>query len=176
MGETETELRGILEQRARKLAEQIETLEKLDDTVALLEFSIMGGRYAVPLKKVHAVTKILEITSIPLVPRHIPGIIRRQGESIALVNLEYFFHSDKTGIFDADYAVIVTGAGKRLALQVVDVIGVVLVSEKELSSPQDNFDASQAPYVSAVTLGGLIVLDLDALVQARGFTAEKTAG
>jgi chemotaxis signal transduction protein len=176
MEERETELREILEQRARTLAEQIEALDKLDDTVALLEFFIMGGRYAVLLKKVHAVIKILEITSIPLVPRHIPGIIRRQGESIALVNLDYFFHSDKTGIFDADFAMIVTGAGKRLALQVVDVIGVVLVREKDLRSPQDNFDPSQAPYISAVTLDGLIVLDLDALVQARGFTAEKTAG
>jgi chemotaxis signal transduction protein len=176
MDEKETDIREILDQRARRLAEQIEELDNLDDTVALLEFSIMGGRYAVPLKKVHAVTKILEITSIPLVPRHIPGIIRRQGESIALVNLEYFFHSDKTGIFDADYAVVVTGAGKRLALQVVDVIGVMLVREKDLGSPQDNFDPSQAPYVSAVTLDGLIVLDLDALVTARGFTAEKTAG
>jgi chemotaxis signal transduction protein len=173
MNEKPITSQSVLEERARKLAHKIEKVDHRDDIIALLEFSVMGLRYAVPLSRVHAVTQISDILSIPLVPRHIPGIIRRRGESIALVNLEYFFHSDKTGISDADYAIIVTGASKRFALQVEDIAGVALLSDKDLMPPQDNFDPTQAPYASAVTIDGLIVLDLDSLVRARGFNAEK---
>ncbi len=175
MSDTEAMNESILQRRADILAQQIEKLDTKEGTTALLEFSIMGLRYAVPLNKVHAVTQISEITAIPLVPRHIPGIIRRRGESIALVNLEYFFHSNRVGISDADYAIIVTGASKQLALQVENIIGVVLIPEKELVAPQDNFDPAQAPYVFAVTIDGLIIVDLDRLVSAKGFTAEKVS-
>lgn len=174
--ENSTESHAVLKKRAERLAAHIDTLENREDTTSLLQFAIMGQRYAIPLNRVHAVTQISEITAIPLVPRHIPGIIRRRGESIALVNLEYFFHSEKTGISDADYAIIVTGASKRFALQVEDVMGVALVAEKELGAPQDNFDPKQIPYVSAVTLDGLVVINLDALVTAKGFKAEKAGG
>ena len=61
-----------------------------------------------------------------------------------------------------------------MALQVEDVLGVALLAEGELVAPPDNFDPAQAPYVSAVTIDGLVVIDLDSLVAAKGFTAEKT--
>ena len=176
MDEKDTTNRLILEHRARKLARPMDDATSRDETLALLEFSLGGLRYAVPLAKVHAVTRVSEITAIPLAPRHIPGVIRRRGESIALVNLDYFFDAERTGIADADYAIVVSAAAKRFALQVEDVIGVVLMAQKDLVPPQDNFDPAQVPYVSAVTREGLVVLNLDSLVTARGFSAEKTIG
>jgi purine-binding chemotaxis protein CheW len=167
--------RAILLKRARELAKPIEGQETEEDKPALLEFSTMGQRYAVKLSQVTAVLRILEITAIPLVPKHIPGIIRRRGESIALINLTYFFNADQTGISDADYAVVVRGAGKQFALQVDDVLGVILVPVESLKPPQDNFDPAQQPFISGVTLDGLMLLDLDSLVKARGFVSEKSA-
>jgi purine-binding chemotaxis protein CheW len=166
---------AVLKERAAQLAKPIADQETEAEGHPLLEFTTMGRRYAVPLFKVTAVTRIAEITPIPLVPRHITGIIRRRGESIALVNLPHFFSADQTGISDADYAVIVSGAGKQFALQVDDVLGVILVSDDALQPPQENFAKAEQPYISGVTLDGLIALDLDSLVRAKGFVAAKSA-
>jgi len=164
----------VLNRRAETLAKPIEQVESREEWTSLLAFIMLGKRYAVDLGQVVSVTRILEITAIPFAPRHIPGIIRRRGESIDLVNLSYFFNSDRTGISDADFAVIVQARGKRFALQVEDIVGANVVKIADLLLPQDNFDPAQLPYVSRVMLDGLVVLDLDALIQAKGFAAEKS--
>ena len=100
--------------------------------------------------------------------------MRRRGDSIALVNLTHFFHAEQEGISDADFAVIVRGGNKQFALQAEDVLGVSLVPSASLKPPQENFDRYQQPYVIGVTLEGLVLLDLDKLVVAKGFVAEKS--
>ena len=164
----------VLAERAKNLARPIEQIESREDGTTLLVFKTMAKPYSVPLSHVNAVMRIQEVTSIPSAPRHIPGIIRRRGESIALVNLSYFFHAERTGIADADFAVIVQAHGRKFALQVEEVLGALAVRNADLLPPQDNFDPVQFPYVSRVMLDGLVVLDLDALVQAKGFVAEKS--
>lgn len=163
----------VLNKRAKELAKRVE--ERAEErSQTLLEFTSMGQRLAVHLHRVTAVARIMEITPIPLVPKHISGIIRRRGESIALVNLMRFFNADQEGISDADFAVIVTGGKRRFALQADDVIGVSAVPTEALKRPQDNFDKAQHAYISWVTLDGLVLLNLDRLVEAKGFVAEKS--
>ena len=163
----------ILAKRAEVLARPTEEMDAQDDLLGLLEFSMTAQRYAVPLENVQAVTRVSEITSIPLVPKHIPGIIRRRGESIALVNLPYFFNANRGGIADADFAVIVQVKGKRFSLQVEEILGVTTVKGEDLRIPQDNFDPTQIAYVSRVTMDGLIILNLESILDAEGFVVEK---
>jgi chemotaxis signal transduction protein len=163
----------LLRRRAAELAKRLDHEEVSVTHVALLEFSLMGLRYAVHLDKVESVSKIGDIVSIPLTPRHFSGIIRRRGQSIALVSLRHFFHADAEGIADSDLALIVSVLGKRFALQVEDIQGVAHFEENCLQPPPDNFDPAQQPYVFGVTLDGLIVVDLASLVQADGFGTEK---
>mgnify|MGYP000873222151 CR=1 FL=1 len=164
----------LLQKRAEILARPPEKDVLQKGMKNLLVFILMGKRYALPLINIVAVTRIQEITSIPSAPRHIPGIIRRRGESIGLVNLAYFFNAERSGISDSDFAVIVNAARMRFALQVEDIVGALTVKESDLFSPQGNFDPAQIPYVSSVMLDGLVVLDLESLTQAKGFVAEKS--
>ncbi len=174
MNQTEWENNELMKRRAEELSRPVEQTESREGMSTLLVFILMGKRYAVELGSVVAVTRIHEITSIPSAPKHIPGIIRRRGESIGLVNLTYFFNSERTGISDADFAVVVQAKKRRFALQVEDIVGAATVRDAELLRPQHNFDQSQLPYVSSVMLDGLVVLDLDALISAKGFVADKT--
>jgi chemotaxis signal transduction protein len=174
MEKKERDKMGLMEKRAEVLSRPVDQLESHEGTSTFLVFILMGKRYAVDLRHIVAVTRIHEITAIPSAPKHIPGIIRRRGESIGLVNLTYFFNSEKTGISDADFAVIVQAKRKRFALQVEDIVGAAMVRDADLLRPQNNFDQAQLPYVSSVMLDGLVVLDLDALISAKGFVAEKT--
>lgn len=174
MEKMDHDIAAVLDKRADTLARPLDQLESREEWTNLLVFIMMGRRYAVELTKITAVTRIHEITSIPSAPKHIPGIIRRRGESIGLVNLSYFFNAERTGISDADFAVIVQAKHKRFALQVEDILGANMVRNADLLAPQDNFDPAQLPFVSRVMLDGLVVIDLDALIQAKGFVAEKS--
>ncbi len=160
----------MLRTRAAEMAKPAtEQQDESRSTPPLLEFVLMGLRYAVYLEKVEAVVRIGEIVPIPLTPAHISGIIRRRGESVALVSLRHFFHPDTRGVADADFAVIVSARAKRFALQVEDIEGVIRLTEDALRPPPENFDAAQASYISGITTDGLAIIDLTSLVEAHGF-------
>jgi purine-binding chemotaxis protein CheW len=129
----------------------------------------MEADYAIPLDEVEAVLRIGHIVSIPMTPKHIQGVIRRRGQTIALTNLRHFFHPEFEGIADADFAVVVVAGGKRFALQVEEIDGVVHLPKSELVPAPENFDRAQAPYVVAVTTAGLTILDMDRLVATSEF-------
>jgi chemotaxis signal transduction protein len=163
----------ILEQRAAELAAPLAADTEPEPTIPLLVFTMFGARYAVALDLVDAVTRIGEIFTIPLTPRHIAGVIRRRGETIALVSLRLFFHPEAEGFADADFALIARARGKRFAIQVDDIEGVSHVPRAQLLAPPDNFDRAQAPYLGGVTTEGLVVFDLEKLVTAETFSVQR---
>ncbi len=167
--------RRILKARATQLAEPQEQYDQSEESPPLLEFKIMGMRYAVYLEKVEAVTRIGDIVSIPLTPPHISGVIRRRGQSIALVSLRHFFHPNTEGLADADFAVVVIASGKRFALQVEDIEGVIRLIEDRPLPPPDNFDPTQTPFLAGVTTAGLAIVDLESLVVSERFSMEHPA-
>jgi len=173
MSEWEEVDKRLLRKRATELARPVEESDEDEITTALLEFSMLGARYSVYLDRVEAVTRIADIVSIPLTPRHFAGVIRRRGKSIALVNLRQFFHSDARGVADADFAVIVSAKGKQFALQVDEIQGVSSIVGDSLLPAPDNFDAAQVPYIAGITQDGLAVIDLESLVKADGFSTEN---
>jgi purine-binding chemotaxis protein CheW len=160
---------SILQRRAEVLAHPRAAGGAAVETIALLRFTLMEADYAIPLDEVEAVLRIGHIVSIPLTPKHIQGVIRRRGQTIALANLRNYFHPESEGIADADFAVIVSAGGKRFALQVEEVEGVVHLPKSELVAAPENFDKAQAPYVVAVTTNGLTILDMERLVGTSEF-------
>lgn len=167
--------RQILQRRAAELAKQLDQLEQREERLPVLEFTLMGMPYAIYLDKVEAVTRIGDIFSIPLTPRHISGIIRRRGQSIALISLRHFFHNAAEGLADADFAVIVNARGKRFALQVEEIQGVIHILRNSLKPPPDNFDPAQTPFLAGIAVGDLSIIDVDLLVEAHGFGMDTPA-
>lgn len=168
-GDWEDVDKSILERRAEALAQPRDAIEAVGEAISILRFSLMGREYAVPLGDVEAVLRIGGIVSIPLTPKHIQGVIRRRGQTIALVSLWRYFHPEYEGLVDADFAVVVFAGGKRFALQVEEIEGVVRLPRRALLPVPDNFDRAQVAYVTSVTLDGLTILDPARLAAAGGF-------
>jgi purine-binding chemotaxis protein CheW len=168
-GEWEEVDRSVLQKRADLLAQPRADVDAVVETLAILRFSLMGQDYAVPLEVVEAVLRIGAIVSIPLTPKHIQGVLRRRGQTIALVSLTHYFHPEFEGLIDSDFAIIVVAGGKRFALQVEEIEGVVRCPKSAFLPAPDNFDRAQAPFVIAVTTEGLTLLDVERLVAADDF-------
>ena len=163
----------LLRRRAEELARPADDHGRTEENRALLEFILLGTPYAVYLERVESVSRIGAIHSIPLTPKHISGIIRRRGQSIALVSLRHFFNKNEEGLRDADFAVIVSAKGRRFALQVEEIQGVIHIPKDAILPPPDNFDSKQVPYIIGVTTEGLAVVDLDSLVDSKGFSMDS---
>ncbi len=158
-----------LQRRARELAQPVQRRETSEQTLQLLIFRMLGAQYALPLADVEEVARIEEVYPIPCVPGHMSGIFRRHGRSIALVNLRVLFTAEAEGIADSDYAVVVFVRGKRFAIQVEDIEGVVRVVRSSLVPPPDSLPSVQLPFISGVSLNGLAVLDVGRLLDSEGF-------
>lgn len=163
----------ILIQRARALASPRSSQRKGAKKVLMLEVKLMGGRFAFPMAQVDGIQRITDIFPIPLVPKHILGVIRRLGKTLALASMRRFLHPNDEGLVDAAYAVIVSSSGKQFALQVEDIKGVTGLSDDELLPLPANFNETMRPYVRAVTGEGLKVLNLEELVAAKGFSTQR---
>ncbi len=161
----------VLDHRAQTLAAPRRRKESRQDWRRVLIFRLLGKPYGVDLNRVEAITRIGEIYPIPLTPPHLQGIIRRHGQNTTLVSLRHFFNAAAEGVYDADYALIVTAGDKRFAIQAEDVEGVQRLDPTAVRPPPDNLDVAQRPYVDGVTAQGVIVLSLEQLVAAPHFAA-----
>ncbi len=168
---------SLLKNRAERLAVPVEASEHNLEQEKLLVFNTMESRFAVPLAQVEAVTRIADIIPIPHTPPHIQGVIRRRGQTIALVNLRFFFNPDAEALVDEDYAVVVQAKGKLFALQVEDVEGVAVELKSEIFVPPESYDQKLRPYLLGITITeDTAILNLDAVVTTPNFGTTPIEG
>jgi len=166
---------SLLNQRAEGLARPRRRTESRSDWRRVLVFKLLGKPYGVDLDRLEAIARIGDILPIPMTPPHLQGIIRRQGQSITLVSLRHFFDHRAEGVYDADYALIVSAGAKRFAIQAEDVDGVLRLDPAAVRPPPENLDPTQRPYVAGVTADGVLILSLENLVAAAHFAAGHRA-
>ncbi|MBN2802553.1 MAG: chemotaxis protein CheW [Deltaproteobacteria bacterium] len=159
----------VLKERAKILALPVIKENSKSEERNILLFSALNQNMAIYLSSIEAVTQITDIVSIPHTPKHIPGVIRRKGSTIALVNLRFFFYPDTENLIDEDYAIIVKAKNKIFALQVNDIKGVIPLLTSQIKKIPDNFDSAIAPYVSGITSDDTVILNIDKMVTSEGF-------
>jgi chemotaxis signal transduction protein len=164
----------ILARRAEQLARPKTTAHKRKETAALLAFYVLGTRYALPLSGVESVARIEEVLTLPQTPAFIAGVVRRSGKATALIDLRRFLQPAITGIADANYAIVVTAKGKRAALEVEDIEGVIYVETEQMVPPPENLDAIQTPFVTAATADGRCVIDVDRFLEVIETSTVRT--
>ncbi|MBN2529784.1 MAG: chemotaxis protein CheW [Deltaproteobacteria bacterium] len=167
---------SLLKNRAHRLATPIETSDDNAETERHLIFTAMESKFSVPLDFVEAVTKISDIMPIPHTPAHIQGVIRRRGQTIALVNLRYFFTASTESLADEDYAVVLKVKGKLFALQVEDVEGVSLLPTASIFPVPESYDKALRPYISGITMDDLAIINLNEILMTPNFSTTPIEG
>lgn len=147
----------------------------------IVGFQVGRETYGVPIKSLHEIVRVPEITAVPDAPDYLEGVINLRGKIVSVMDLRKRF-GDKQAAIKKQNRILVVEHGGRLAGLIVDAASEVL------KIPADAVEAPPAVFqdggLNCVTglgkVGGrlIVLLDMSKLLapeslQGKNETAEK---
>jgi purine-binding chemotaxis protein CheW len=136
------------------------------EVVQLCGFKIGGGYYAVPVLEVQEVMKPQVLTTVPLAPDYIDGLINLRGQVVTAINLRKLFHI--RGEAPEEFMnIIVRNEDSLYSLVVDEIMDVMDVEVKTFEDTPDALDKEIKKYIKGVyKLEGklLVLLSLEKLL------------
>jgi purine-binding chemotaxis protein CheW len=133
-----------------------------------LTFSLMGEEYGIGILKVKEIIGMMPITTVPLMPPFVKGVINLRGKVIPVVDLRLKFRMEETGYTERTCTIVVESAnqvGPILMGVVVDSVSEVLNIKAADIEEALNFGARlDTDYIlgmAKVNGGVKILLDID---------------
>lgn len=152
------ELEMRLKQRAKQYAapQRNEAAYSADEVYHVITFSLGSERYGVDVATIRSVRTADHIARIPAVPKFYRGVINMRGQIVSVLDLRYFFDMPVDERISPREIVVVEAADLTLGL-VADHVEDVLTIPRVAVEPVD------ARYARGVTMGRLVVLDIETL-------------
>jgi purine-binding chemotaxis protein CheW len=132
-------------------------------------FWLGTGLYGIEVERVREVLRQQDITSVPLAPTTVAGLINLRGQVVTTIDLRERLQLEAATEDTQPMLVVVLVAGESIALLVDRIGGVVDVNEEQFEPPPDTLHGSVRELVlGAYKLDGqlLLGLDVDAAVAA----------
>jgi purine-binding chemotaxis protein CheW len=159
------ELAELLLRRAERVREK--PVENEDETVLwIAEFRVGEDNYAIPLDVLRAAVPLKMVTSVPLSPPHVVGILRFQGQIVTALSLSSLLGGRGWREDPAVLLVVDVGLGRLVALDCEQI-------PKPGSVPHALVNEARARTtgpVAEITLAGMRqvnLLDLRRLIEIR---------
>ena len=100
-------------------------------------FTLDASLYAIELRRVEQVVRVVEIRPFPSAPEIVSGVFDLHGELVPVVNLRRRFRLAERAPYLSDQLMIARTSRRRLALLVDRVDGVVSVNLADLTEPEN---------------------------------------
>ncbi len=156
---------AILERRARELARPaVEDEAGLGERVEVLTFYLAGETYAVPVEHVREVRPLERLTPVPCTPNFVVGVVNLRGSILSLLDFRRLLDVPQEGIADLMSVIVVEAAGLEVGIAVNRVGEVVWLPLAELEEPPATVGGIEAEYITGVSAGGLILLNLETIL------------
>lgn len=136
------------------------------EVVQLCGFKIGGGYYAVPVLEVQEVVRPQVLTTVPLSPEFVDGLINLRGQVVTAINLRKLFHIE-TEAPEEFMNIIVRNEDSLYSLVVDEIMDVMDVETSTFEETPDNLDVEIKKYIKGVyKLEGklLVLLSLEKLL------------
>jgi purine-binding chemotaxis protein CheW len=149
----------------------------------LVAFILDEQRYALPLKSVQRVARMVEVTPLPKAPDIVLGVIALQGNIIPVMSMRRRFGLTEPETRLTDQLVVVDTATKSIALVVNSVTGVVECTGEQIIEIEKIAPGTQ--YVEGITKledGILFIHNVDRFLskkedqQLDGWLAQAAGG
>lgn len=134
----------------------------MKDADSIIVFTLDDQRYALPLRAVDRVVRMVEITPLPKAPDIVLGVINLQGQIIPVINMRRRFRLPEREIALADQLVVAHTARRPVALVADAVLDVIVCPAQSLIAAEDVIPNIE--YVEGVIKledGLILIHDLD---------------
>lgn len=132
------EVRALLEARAVRMAAPsalgIDDGALEHDTLWLATFTVGDIEVAVPLASIRAAIPLRRVTSVPLAPREIVGIVRWNGQVVPVCSLAILLGEERSRGDSTTLLVVEGAAGRTLALDCAQIPLAVRHSLREIDA------------------------------------------
>jgi purine-binding chemotaxis protein CheW len=147
-----------------------------------LTFAVGDEEYGVPVLKVREIIKMMDITHVPQVPKHVKGVVNLRGKVIPVVDLGLKFafceqaYTERTCIIVVEVAL---ASGNMMMGIVVDAVSEVLnIAADEIEHTPKFGERVTTDFMKGVAKvkGKVkILLDLDRVLGADGVLSLRSA-
>jgi purine-binding chemotaxis protein CheW len=162
-------------QRGMRPPEPVKVSLSMSQETHVVGFKVGPETYGIPIKTLHEIVRVPEITAVPDAPAHVEGVINLRGKIVAVVDLRKRFGKAACGI-DRHSRILVVEHQGRLAGMIVDSASEVLkIPESEIQTAPAMMKEGGLDCVTGLGKyqGRLIILlDVKKVLSARGLEHE----
>lgn len=137
------------------------------DTRTSKDFHLVGFRvgketFGVPIRSVHEIVRVPEITSVPDSPEFVEGVINLRGKIVSVVDLRKRFNESNIASSKKNRILVAEVEGKMVGLIVDAASEVLKLSASQVEDPPNVFEEGELHYVIGIgKLNGRLILVID---------------
>ena len=156
--------------RKRNLEQNQATITRNEPKIRLLIFRLGGEWYAFEAQQVREISRLLDVTRVPLTPGHIMGIINLRGEVTAVIDIRTALNLPQTPLSDAARIIVASHDGLEAGILAEAVIEMIEAPRSSLQPPFLAVEGERGRYASSILQQRedriIIVLNLPSLLSA----------
>jgi purine-binding chemotaxis protein CheW len=150
----------------------------MPEELQLVGFRVGKETYGVPIRSVHEIVRVPEITAVPDAPEHVEGVINLRGKIISVIDLRKRLGEAKTAPGRQNRVLVIEYQGRLAGLIVDSASEVLKLSIEQVEPPPSVFQEGTLQCVTGMGKyqGRLIILlDIAKLLQSQSAVPRSSA-
>jgi purine-binding chemotaxis protein CheW len=145
----------------------------------IVGFKVGRETYGVPIKSLHEIVRVPEITAVPDAPDYLEGVINLRGKIVSVMDLRKRFGEKQTKLNRQNRILVVEHAGRLAGLIVDSASEVLKIPADAVEAPPAVFQEGGLNCVSGLAkVGGrlVVLLDMSKLLAAGSLQIKSETG
>ena len=163
----------ILKDRARLIAQKVETRAQPGDTITVLEFQLESEKYAINISLIQEVCILKDYARLPGLVTYLMGIMNLRGRIIAIVDLKNLFEMPRKGLAYHNKVIVISNETMIMGLVADEIIGLRSIALKPLQNDLHTLSGKRAEYFAGVTSDWTAILDVGKILADKSLVVNE---
>lgn len=156
--------KAILRARARALARTWSEEEREPAGREVLEFTVAGDRYALPLASLREIHLVRKLAGLPGTPDFVRGLVVVRGQLVSVLDLRVLLGLSRSDIAPESSALVLENETMTFSILADQVGEIRFLPDKDLEAGAPSLEALDRRYIAGVTRDCAILLDAEKLL------------
>ncbi len=150
-----------------KESQQVGVATQDSTEIQVVVFRLGKEEYAIDILNVQEIIRVLNVTRVPRVEKHIEGVINLRGNIVPLLNLHTKFNLDTSGLEDEKRIIVCQFDEIKAGIIVDEVLEVIRLGDSDIESVDNVYTSVSADQIKGIAkVSGrlLILLDMKKII------------